>query len=86
MKVTILGCGASAGVPMVGCDCKICQSDNPRNKRTRVSIFLEINGINILIDTSPDLRQQALRQNIRRIDTVLYIPMTMPIIPMDSMN
>ena len=72
MKVTILGCGASGGVPLIGCDCATCTSTNPKNKRTRVSILIETNGINLLIDSSPDLRQQALRHNIRRIDAVLY--------------
>jgi len=72
MRVTVLGCGSSTGVPAVGCHCSICISDNPKNKRTRVSLFIEINGINILIDSSPDLRQQALRHDIQRIDAILY--------------
>lgn len=72
MRVTMLGCGSSIGVPVIGCDCQVCTSTNPKNKRTRVSIFIEINGVNLLIDTSPDLRQQALRHNIRKIDAVLY--------------
>ena len=71
-KVTMLGCGSSAGVPFVGCDCAICTSKDPKNNRTRVSLLIEINGKNLLIDTSPDLRQQALRENIRRIDAVIY--------------
>lgn len=72
MRVTMLGSGGSAGVPFIGCDCNVCQSDNPKNKRTRVSIFIEINGVNLLVDTSPDLRQQALRNNIRKVDAILY--------------
>jgi len=72
MRVTLLGAGGSAGVPEVGCLCAVCLSDDPKNKRTRASLLIEINGINILIDTSPDLRQQALRQGIRRVDAVLY--------------
>jgi phosphoribosyl 1,2-cyclic phosphate phosphodiesterase len=72
MKVTMLGCGASAGVPMIGCDCEVCTSNDPKNKRSRVSLLLEINDINILIDTSPDLRMQAIANNIRRVDAVLY--------------
>lgn len=72
MKITILGCGNSLGVPVIGCDCAVCTSNNPKNKRLRVSVFIEINGINLLIDTSPDFRQQMLLNNIRKIDAVLY--------------
>lgn len=72
MKVTILGCGASAGVPLVGCDCKVCTSDNPKNNRTRVSVMVEQGDTRILIDTSPDLRQQLLRENIKMVDAILY--------------
>jgi len=72
MKITILGSGSSGGVPLIGCQCAVCQSNDPKNKRTRVSLLIEINGINLLVDTSPDLRQQALRHDIRRIDAVLY--------------
>ena len=72
MRVTILGCGSSGGVPVIGCDCSVCTSDNPKNKRMRVSVLVEAGGINLLIDSSPDLRQQALCNSIRRIDAVLY--------------
>jgi phosphoribosyl 1,2-cyclic phosphate phosphodiesterase len=72
MRVTILGCGNSTGVPALGCDCSVCRSDNPKNKRTRVSVLVEAGGYNILIDSSPDLRQQALRHKVRRVDAVLY--------------
>lgn len=72
MKVIVLGSGTSSGVPLVGCDCAVCLSSNPKNKRLRSSCFFEVNGKNILIDTSPDLRQQALTNNIRRVDAVLY--------------
>ncbi len=72
MKITILGCGHSLGVPVIGCKCPVCTSDNPKNKRLRVSVLLEINGINIIIDTSPDFRQQMLLTNINKIDAVLY--------------
>src|SRR4051812_11520656 len=72
MKITILGCGTSTGVPIVGCRCPVCSSDDPRDKRTRTSILVEANGRNILIDTSTDLRRQALREGISRIDAVLY--------------
>lgn len=72
MKITILGCGTSTGVPMVGCNCPICTSAAPRDKRTRASLLICYNGRNVLIDTSTDLRQQALRHHIRRIDAVLF--------------
>lgn len=72
MKITMLGCGSSAGVPFIGCYCNVCTSNNPKNKRTRVSVFAETEGKNILIDTCPDLRQQVLREGITRIDAVLY--------------
>jgi len=71
MKVTILGCGASSGVPIVGCDCAVCKSENPKNKRTRVSIFVESQGTGILVDTSPDMRVQALRSNVRKVDGII---------------
>ena len=72
MRVTILGCGSSTGVPNIGCDCAVCLSSNPRNKRTRASIFIETVQANFLIDSSPDLREQVLRHNIRKVDAVLY--------------
>ncbi len=72
MRITILGCGASAGVPLIGCDCPVCTSDNPKNTRTRVSVWVEVGGKSLLIDTSPDLRQQALTNNITHLDAVLY--------------
>lgn len=72
MKVTILGCGSSTGIPMIGCKCPVCTSENPKNQRSRVSLLIEINGKNLLIDTSPDLRQQALREGVTRVDAVLY--------------
>lgn len=72
MKLTFLGTGSSGGTPVIGCDCPVCQSPDPRNKRTRCSSYLEVDGVRILIDTAPDLRTQALRENIRQVDAVLY--------------
>lgn len=72
MKVTFLGTGTSTGVPIPTCDCAVCRSDDPRNKRLRPSVRLEWDGHSVLIDTSTDLREQALRYEIRRIDAVLY--------------
>lgn len=70
--VVILGCGTSTGVPLLVCDCAVCRSSNPKNQRTRASISLEWGEQRILIDTSTDLRFQALRENIRRVDAVIY--------------
>jgi phosphoribosyl 1,2-cyclic phosphate phosphodiesterase len=72
MILTILGSGTSTGVPMVGCGCLVCTSEDPHDTRTRCSLLIEHCGRNILIDTSTDLRIQALRENISRIDAVLY--------------
>lgn len=70
MKVTILGCGASSGIPIIGCRCAVCLSDNPRNKRLRASILIEKGNSALLVDTSPDLRQQALTHDIRHVDAI----------------
>lgn len=72
MKVTFLGTGTSHGIPMIGCDCAVCRSDDPRNIRTRASALVEVDGVNLLIDTPPDLRGQALREDIRRVDAILF--------------
>jgi len=72
MKFTILGSGTSTGVPMVGCRCAVCSSDDPKDKRTRASLLVEQNGRYILVDTSTDLRTQAIRERIPRIDAVLF--------------
>ncbi|SNR84776.1 phosphoribosyl 1,2-cyclic phosphate phosphodiesterase [Methylobacillus rhizosphaerae] len=73
MQLTMLGVGSSAGTPVIACQCATCLSDNPRNKRTRCSSLITLdNGKNILIDTGPDIRQQALREGITHVDAVLY--------------
>jgi phosphoribosyl 1,2-cyclic phosphate phosphodiesterase len=73
MQLTILGAGSSAGTPAVGCKCDTCTSNNPRNKRTRCSSVVTLDsGETILIDTGPDLRFQALREGLTRVDAVLY--------------
>lgn len=71
MKLTFLGTGTSTGVPSIGCDCETCLSTDPRDKRLRVSVLIEHKDRKILVDTSIDFRQQALRANIRRLDAVL---------------
>lgn len=72
VTITILGSGTSTGVPVVGCNCPVCTSHVVRNKRSRCSALLSWGGYNVLIDTSPDLRQQSLVNNIQQIDAVLY--------------
>ncbi len=72
MLVTFLGTGTSTGVPVVGCRCAVCASDDPRNKRLRQSVKIEINGRILLIDTTPDLRLQLLRDPIPRLDFILF--------------
>lgn len=70
--VTVLGCGPSGGVPLVGCTCAVCRSVDPKNKRLRASVLIEQGGTRLLVDTSPDLRAQALRYGIKQVDGVLY--------------
>ncbi|HEV2915878.1 MAG TPA: MBL fold metallo-hydrolase [Pyrinomonadaceae bacterium] len=71
MKLTFLGTGTSTGVPSIGCECETCTSDDPRDKRLRVSVLVEHAGQTILVDTSSDFRQQALRQRLKWLDAVL---------------
>jgi phosphoribosyl 1,2-cyclic phosphate phosphodiesterase len=70
--LTVLGSGTSMGVPTVGCDCDVCRSKDPHDRRTRPSIMIEWDGHRVLIDTTPDFREQALREGIDRVDAVLY--------------
>ena len=70
-RLRFLGTGTSTGVPMVGCDCPVCQSADPLNHRLRSSAYLSAGDLRILIDTSPDFRQQALRADIRHVDALL---------------
>jgi phosphoribosyl 1,2-cyclic phosphate phosphodiesterase len=71
-SLVFLGTGTSVGVPMVGCSCATCQSSDPRDGRTRTSVALGLPGGTLLIDTTPDLREQLLRERIGSIDAVLY--------------
>jgi len=70
--LTVLGSGTSMGVPTIGCNCPVCRSSDPRDRRTRPSVLIEYAGKSVLIDTTPDFRQQAIRENIQRLDAVLY--------------
>lgn len=70
--LTVLGSGTSMGVPTIGCDCAVCHSTDPHDRRTRPSVLVEYGGHTVLIDTTPDFREQAIRENIRHLDAVLY--------------
>lgn len=70
--LTVLGSGTSMGVPTIGCDCAVCHSVDPHDRRTRPSVMVSYDGHHVLIDTTPDFREQALRERIRRVDAVLY--------------
>lgn len=71
MKVTFLGTGTSCGVPVIGCQCSVCQSSDPKDKRLRCSILVETEQTRLLVDCGPDFRQQILPQPFRRIDGIL---------------
>jgi phosphoribosyl 1,2-cyclic phosphate phosphodiesterase len=70
--LTVLGSGTSMGVPTIGCDCAVCNSTDPHDRRTRPSVLVSYNGRHVIIDTTPDFREQALREKITRLDAVLY--------------
>jgi len=70
--LTVLGSGTSMGVPTIGCDCPVCRSSDPHDRRTRPSIMVEYDGRLVLIDTTPDFREQAIRERIQHVDAVLY--------------
>lgn len=72
LSLTILGSGTSTGIPVIGCSCPVCSSEDRRNNRSRCSALLQYGGRNILIDTATDFRQQALREGIDRVDAVLF--------------
>lgn len=71
MKITFLGTGTSQGVPVVGCQCEVCQSDETKNKRLRASVMLEIGETRFTIDAGPDFRYQMLREDVRDLDGIL---------------
>ncbi len=72
MKVTLLGTGTSQGVPVIGCNCEVCTSEDPKDKRLRSSVMIEEAGKVIVIDTGPDFRQQMLNAGNRQLDAVIY--------------
>src|SRR5512142_2626118 len=70
--LTVLGSGTSMGVPTIGCPCAVCNSPDPPDRRTRPSVLVDYDGHRVLIDSTPDFREQAIREGIRRLDAVLY--------------
>lgn len=72
MKITFLGTGTSQGVPIIGCKCEVCQSKDTKDKRLRSSIYIETEDLSLVIDSGPDFRQQMLREEIEKLDAILY--------------
>src|ERR1051326_2291226 len=72
IRITVLGSGTSVGVPTIGCHCAVCTSTDPRDNRMRPSILVSYGGRNVLIDTTPDFRSQALRARIDHLDAVVF--------------
>jgi phosphoribosyl 1,2-cyclic phosphate phosphodiesterase len=72
MKITFLGTGTSQGIPVIACDCKVCKSDNPKDNRLRTSVLIKVENQTIVIDTGPDFRQQMLRENVQKLDAIVF--------------
>ena len=72
MKVTVLGSATSQGIPVIACECNVCKSTNPKDKRLRASILIQKDGKNIVIDSGPDFRQQMLKNNVSSLDCILF--------------
>src|SRR6201997_355898 len=70
--IRVLGSGTSVGVPTIGCHCAVCTSTDPRDNRLRPSILVSYEGRNVLIDTTPDFRTQALRASLDRLDAIIF--------------
>src|SRR3569832_64503 len=72
VELTFLGTGTSAGIPMIGCHCEVCESRDPHDHRTRPSVVFRYHGVNVLVDTSPELRLQCVANKIDAIEALVY--------------
>jgi phosphoribosyl 1,2-cyclic phosphate phosphodiesterase len=72
MKITFLGTGTSQGVPLIACDCEVCQSTDTHDKRLRSSILVQVNGLDLVVDSGPDFRQQMLRAELKKLDGLIF--------------
>jgi len=72
LKITVLGSGTSQGIPIIGCNCNVCTSKNPKDKRLRSSVLIDTGKVVILVDAGPDFRQQMLRENVKRLDAIIF--------------
>jgi phosphoribosyl 1,2-cyclic phosphate phosphodiesterase len=72
VKITFLGTGTSQGIPLIGCECRVCLSADPKDKRLRSSVMIETKNTTIVIDTGPDFRQQMLREKVKKLDGVVF--------------
>lgn len=72
MKITLLGTGTSQGVPVIGCECDVCKSSNPRDSRLRTSILVQIGEKFVVVDTGPDFRQQMLREDVKELEAIVF--------------
>lgn len=72
MKITVLGSGTSQGVPVIACECSVCSSLDPKDKRLRSAVMIEVGGENFVIDSGPDFRQQMLREQVKSLRAVLF--------------
>lgn len=72
MKLTFLGTGTSQGVPVIACECPVCQSDNFKDKRLRSSALVEVDGVTLVIDSGPDFRYQMIRARVKHLDAILF--------------
>jgi phosphoribosyl 1,2-cyclic phosphate phosphodiesterase len=72
LQITFLGTGTSSGIPMIGCECKVCRSRDPKDDRLRSSIMVSTSGTSLVVDTTPDFRYQMLRTNTRHVDAIVF--------------
>ncbi|MEN9441826.1 MAG: hypothetical protein RLZ33_1903, partial [Bacteroidota bacterium] len=72
MKITVLGSGTSQGVPVIACECHVCKSSEPKDKRLRSSIMISHNEQNYVVDAGPDFRQQMLREDVKTLSAILF--------------